>query len=428
MSGPKTARYVMTEEDKKRMEEQQRRYEEQQRMIRKIKAAQNRRSSLQRKCSEQWTNLLAIIGEYRKLSMESGLGAEELEILESRQREIEKTSVSKENSEDLEFLQEENRNLEALSGKMNELKSRGDESLRKISAEYQKELSEVIVSGFDFSFANLESGTKVRENQFFLRIADALKRIDGMELTPELKEKFQVLRKRADEIKSVDFLENFCSMQIYPFVKECEFYREHADEFEELLSHYAFMASEAGETAGYFAFSADSISGLKEEIARLHQKIMYQKEQEYIGKAVDEAMTEMGYELIGERSVTKKNGKKFRNGLYTLEEGTAVNVTFSDSGQISMELGALDTEDRMPAEAEASELADDMRAFCADYAALEKKLSQKGIITKRISVLPASADYAQIFNTSDYTLKRPVETYQKERKKAVSGKRLYKEK
>lgn len=420
MSGPKTARYVLTEAQRRRIEERER-------IIRETKIERDKQNDLQKRCSGQLSEIASVIEDLRRLCMESDMGIEELQILETKKSELAKLFSVTNALDSLESLKKDNRRLETILGQMQELNINGRNIVRKIAADYQQELSTDISIGFDLTFAGLGKNRKVKVNPFIVKINEALKKVEVIELIPELEEKYSLLKKRADEIKNIDFLENFCSMQVYPFVHECEFYRDHISEFKELVSHYSYLAAETGEAAKYFAFSEENIGKLQSEISRLHQIMMRQKEQEYINTAVDEAMIEMGYELIGEKSVTKKSGKKFRNGLYMLEEGTAVNVTFSDSGQISMELGALDTKDRIPTEAEAIDLADDMYAFCSDYAVLEKKLAEKGITMNRVSILPPSAEYAQIFNTSDYELKRPVETYKKEKKKAVAEKQLHKE-
>lgn len=419
MSGPKTSRYVLTKEQRRRMEEQQR-------IIRETKIAQDKKKRLQKKCLEQSEGLAVILEELNRLSTETGTGSEEFQVLLNEKKEIEKVFEDKSISDSLESLKMENQRLEKALAEIQKIKSKSENVRKRISSDYKRELSEVMADGFELSFAGLGQDRKIRENPFAVKIEEALASVEEMELSFELQEKLAVLKRRGNEIKDIDFLENFCSMQVYPFVQECEFYRDHMGEFEELLAEYSYLAAEAGEQARSFSFSEENISILKSERIRLGQIVMCQKEQEYINTAVDEAMIEMGYELIGERSVTKKSGRRFRSGLYVLEEGTAVNVTFSDAGQISMELGALDQSDRIPSESEAAELTDDMEAFCADYDALEKRLEEKGIVTNRVSVLPPSAEYAQVFNISEYELRSSIRAHKKEKKKAVK-KQLQKE-
>ena len=143
------------------------------------------------------------------------------------------------------------------------------------------------------------------------------------------------------------------------------------------------------------------------------QKIIQRKEeQEYISECVDKAMQEMGYKVIGNREVVRKDGRRFTNELYLFDEGTAVNVTYSEEGQITMELGGLDDQDRIPSEAECQSLAQDMVSFCDDYLKIEEKLRAMGIVSHRVSILPPEAQFAQIINTSDYCMKEDVVSYE----------------
>jgi hypothetical protein len=123
-------------------------------------------------------------------------------------------------------------------------------------------------------------------------------------------------------------------------------------------------------------------------------------------------MQEMGYTVVGNRDVVKRNGKRFRNELYLFDEGTAVNVTYSSDGQITMELGGIGLEDRLPTAAESASLSSDMRTFCDDYSEIERRLRKKGIITKRISILPPDEQYAQIINVADYNMSVNVSEYE----------------
>ena len=129
-------------------------------------------------------------------------------------------------------------------------------------------------------------------------------------------------------------------------------------------------------------------------------------------------MEEMGYSVIGSREVTKKNGKHFRNELYTYGEGTAVNVTYSSDGKIAMELGGVDTTDRLPDAQETSVLCESMECFCDDFKEIEKRLLAKGVVlASRISMLPPSAEYAQIINTIDYKMSGKVDKLQAKKKR-----------
>lgn len=127
-------------------------------------------------------------------------------------------------------------------------------------------------------------------------------------------------------------------------------------------------------------------------------------EQEYTSKAIDEVMIEMGYKLIGDRTVTKRSGRQFHSELYTFSEGTAVNITRSSNGQITMELAGLDYSDRQPTDDESDMLCAEMESFCGVFSEFEKKFAKKGVLSKHISILPPTVEYAQIINVNDYEI------------------------
>ena len=126
---------------------------------------------------------------------------------------------------------------------------------------------------------------------------------------------------------------------------------------------------------------------------------------------MDSAMEELGYTLVGTKHSVDRRGNEFHNQLYTYSEGTAVNVTFAKGGQITMELGGIDTIDRTPDYAESQQLVESMHTFCSDYGRIEDKLLEKGIVNERVSMMPAEEDFAQIINVSEYDLTQEVSKF-----------------
>lgn len=78
-----------------------------------------------------------------------------------------------------------------------------------------------------------------------------------------------------------------------------------------------------------FGCTADGIRAMQEANARMEEQILADRERSYINEALDAVMKEMGYELVGDRTQVKKTGKRVRHELYSLREGTAVDVTFA---------------------------------------------------------------------------------------------------
>ncbi|MEI3193910.1 MAG: hypothetical protein V8S22_08335 [Lachnospiraceae bacterium] len=200
-----------------------------------------------------------------------------------------------------------------------------------------------------------------------------------------------------------------------------------SEEYERKCFIYESNARKLGMVVKHVPFSAEAIAVLDARIREMEMAIQRQDEQAYISKCVDEAMQEMGYSVVGNRDVVKRNGKRFRNELYLFDEGTAVNVTYSNDGQITMELGGIGTDDRIPTATESASLASDMRTFCDDDYEIGKMWRKKGIITERIAILPPDEQYAQIINVSDYTLSTDVAEYEAKAQRNIKRQNQYAE-
>lgn len=231
-------------------------------------------------------------------------------------------------------------------------------------------------------------------------------------------------------------LETFSSVTLKPLLLKYEDLlakqREQIDIFNELQSRYISLCIVAKMQAKAFTIEDTGIESLNAEIAILEKRIVMQTEQEYISDCVNDVMSEMGYDLIGNRSVTKRSGKRFKNELFSYGDGTAINVTYDADGQIAMELGGIDRVDRIPTSHETAALCEEMETFCTDFKVFEEKLQAKGVsIRSRVSLAPPATEYATIINAEDYniTTTKPVTeiSVKSKRKKSVSQQVLRKE-
>lgn len=216
-------------------------------------------------------------------------------------------------------------------------------------------------------------------------------------------------------ITTKERLDTFYAVTIQPLLRKIEVahkrVREQESEFNGLLVHYTSLCSIAGVQPEILTLEGNGLEALKNRVAALEKQVVIQTEQEYISDCVNEVMAEMGYDIIGFRSVKKRSGKRFRNELFTYGEGTAINVTYDDNGQIAMELGGIDRTDRVPTSNESNVLCKDMESFCSDFMKFEERLKAKGVeIKSRVSMAPPTEEYASIINVSDYnvTATKPV--------------------
>ena len=86
-----------------------------------------------------------------------------------------------------------------------------------------------------------------------------------------------------------------------------------------------------------------------------------------------------------------------------------------------MELGGLDTTDRLPDAHETARLVGSMERFCSDFPEIERRLAARGVVlAQRISMLPVSPEYAQIINTTDYEMTAKAETLQAKKQRRPS--------
>ncbi|MDO4338004.1 MAG: hypothetical protein Q4C91_07935 [Eubacteriales bacterium] len=242
----------------------------------------------------------------------------------------------------------------------------------------------------------------------------------------------QQAEKYLQKISNIQYLSTFEAVTLSRLKQRIADYNEERNkykkEFDNLRARYKALCNMEEEIAKEYDFTEESLNILNTEIIRLEHSLIKQREQEYINECVNEVMTEMGYDLIGERSVKKRSGKRFKNELFTFHEGTAVNVTYSSEGQISMELGRISREDRIPNSEECEMLTRDMESFCSEFTEFENRLRAKGVVVNnRIALYPPSAEYAAIINVSDYDVvegAQITEIKSVERKKKIVEKKV----
>lgn len=285
-----------------------------------------------------------------------------------------------------------------------------------------------IDEGFSTSFADIQTGSQTAISEGRAKIKSQLIEMkNNQNLSGELVGELDAALSKIDSIDNETFWKNYHSVAVVPLLKRCKQYLAEYEacheEFEELYTEYIALCDMYYYVPQDFSCCNASVALLKAEIKRIKEIVDADDEQTYISDSVDAVMEEMGYTVIGSRAVTKKNGRHFRNELYTYGEGTAVNVTYSSDGKIAMELGGIDICDRLPNDHETSVLCESMERFCDDFKDIEERLLAKGIIlAERISLLPPNAEYAQIINTTEYSMTETIETLQMKRKSQTATK------
>ena len=284
--------------------------------------------------------------------------------------------------------------------------SKNAEDIRKRQAAILEDLNGV----YSFELESERPDTGFREKKEAVRKElSQLQEDDSLpeSLDVEIQQALDVLQK----IELLPYLKTFHSITVRGLLRKAEAYRQVEEQkrrgYSELVARYDVLCTMAGETARSLPYSETAEKTIREETERLESQIVRQQEQEYISDCIDEVMSEMGYDLIGAREVCKKSGKRFRNELYTFNEGTAVNVTFSQDGQIAMELGGLAREDRTPTSEETEQLTRDMEQFCGAFEEFERRMRSRGItVGDRIALSPPDPQFASIINVNDYDIEK----------------------
>lgn len=400
MSGPKSSRYTLTPEQRKALAEQRER-EQKSRLLRRklnrimgllnelpggLAEAGERASQLARltgsdlgweDLSHEWQEKLRVITG-KILGMPKDIPIDQLRALEQ------------ETMQTHDAMMEQSQKLLALDG--------------EIRQKLERKMEESIHSGFSLSFEGKAPASPSGVREDLEKMLEALSR---MELSPELRERITQAKHRLGQLRDEKMLKNFRALTLNPLKKRCEEYAAEQKairaEYDRLLDECAALEIPGDPPA--FPCTPSGIEEFARWIGEKKDAADLAAEQSYIREAMDQVMADMGYQLLGDRQVVKKSGKTFRNKLYRFTEGTAVCVTTGSDGQITMELGGLDEEDRLPDPAEAAELRRDMEEFCHRFAEFEQRLRAKGVASRHISLLPPDEKYAQIINTRDFQMR-----------------------
>ena len=413
MSGPKSTRYTLTPEQRRILAEARERE-------RKTKREWDRLQQYKTELAILRDNLESATKSVDMLVERLGSGKEEQQYIRDSlahiQEVVQEASAMKLQS-GLEKLQTINSKIQTVV-----------KSAKKAKALYEgqsKEIADKLSTDIDDS---ISAGMMIRVDEEIVKplshleaqrkkIDEVLDCVQALSISRELQEESLEIRRKAHEITSEGFIDNYYAMTVFPFVKKCKRYdeqlAEYGEEFEELTSKHRYYSEYLGLPVLQFVFSTDKIETLKQEVNELEHQCEQLEEQRHISESLDEVMRDMGYHVVGSREVTKKSGRKFRNELYHFSEGAVVNITYAANGQISMELGGVDACDREPSEAECVALCDEMSEFCGDFQEIEKRLKEKGVVlANRISMLPPVEEYAQIINISDYELTEEVDAFE----------------
>ncbi len=424
MSGPKTSRYKLTAAQRRALiaqRERERRAGEANAHIIHLTAKLNSAKKLPEAATEQAKALAERTGS------DNGYSELRKKLEAAADAEIEKLSKLKKekNPDKLErAVSDAKKALEEINRLRGELDGIAVQNIRQLRENIMDSVDEAVSA--DFSKIMTPAQKQLRQDK--LELSERLSEISSMELSEGLRKDIADAEKKLVQIENADFLHNFSSMTVSALEKECRNYSElrsqYGEEYDRLIAEYQALCGQAGIEPEAVLFSRNAVERLSVLISETEARLADSDEQSYISRCIDEVMEDMGYRLIGNRSVVKKSGAQFRNELYSFGEGTALNVTYSSNGNITMELGGTDITDRIPDTSETDRLTEDMRSFCGRFREFERRLQEKGVVSEHISLLPPEAEYAQIINLSDYEMTEEYERFSSEQTVETAVKEL----
>lgn len=426
MSGPKTSHYTLTPAQRRALEEQRKLERRKAIASETIKKAKIKLKEYEDKFDKD----KAISDELLKRDSDNGNFSVMYDSFIKAVDPI-KAVLEKTNMNDLA-------SLEASAKTINEGLQKTEKIFREassISAKNECRLNSMMNAslnkGFKTSFADFEITDEEILNIKKDELLEQLIEVKNIGVLPKyLLDKIEDTITALKDITDKTYLKNFNSLNVMPLLKKCndfsDEFSKYSEVFEKLHTEYLSLCQLYGYEIQEYYCSSESITALENEIQLIKDAVSKSDEQNYIRECIDEVMVEMGYSVLGNREVIKKNGTHFRNELYSYEDGTAINITYSSDGKIAMELGGIDTTDRLPNKYETKKLCEAMTDFCDDFDEFEKRLSAKGVVlNRRISHLPVSEEYAQIINVSDYQMRTEdfVNISHKEKRRANTQKR-----
>lgn len=418
MSGPKSGRYTLTPEQRRILAEARERERKTKRELDKLQQHRGELATLKEILGTATTSIDMLVDRV-------GAGNEVQQSIRNSITQIEKiiqesAGLSKQSG--LEKLQVFNSKVKTVEETARKIVAQYESQSNEINAILSKNIENSITDGMSIRIDDEIVQPQSHLESQKVKIKDVLRETKNSNISSDLQKEGIAILGRAQEITDDSFIDNYYAMTVLPYIKRCKAYeeqiKEYGEEFDELVSKHRYYSEYLGMPVIAFTFSMDTLNFLRHEVAELESQSAKIEEQQYISESLDQVMRDMGYNVVGSREVVKKSGRKFRNELYHFYEGSVVNVTYAANGQISMELGGVDTCDREPSEEESSVLCDGMVEFCDEFPEIERRLKEKGVVLmNRISMLPPAEEYAQIINVSDFNMTDKVDVLETASKK-----------
>ncbi len=163
------------------------------------------------------------------------------------------------------------------------------------------------------------------------------------------------------------------------------------------VSYKKYLNREIKEKNFDFKNLSEEIQILEKENKELYVECEKKQKNEYIRKAIREAMISNELEYVSSKS--SNNGRShIDQDVYHIENGDVVTVTISESGAMNYVVGNANIDGIYSDE---SQTLESMKKFCDKYKDIQNKLKEKGIIVDEIRRLEPNVKYIHNVNLDD---------------------------
>lgn len=212
---------TLTAEQRRILEEQRRVQMETQKQVMQLKG-------FKQSLKERITKIDSGLSQHQRIIKETGEKKFPLEnvkvIRDKAMQELNNAAMVSESS-GLNVIQETNAKLRQMQYQVMKQQQVIFKELAEVDKKFRKEIESAVAEGFEVSFAGIVEDITPDVAVYIKKITEAMDEVREYELSQTLKERFVQLKLKAEEIDSVDFIENYYAMSIVPLVKECKHIR-----------------------------------------------------------------------------------------------------------------------------------------------------------------------------------------------------------
>lgn len=245
-------------------------------------------------------------------------------------------------------------------------------------------------------------------------IAKAQKIIDNANASEKFREQARKAIVRIDCAADKRELHSVRSLILDEIERKLEKIEPLLEGYHELLSRKNALAAACGNGKIELPGSFDSkealqntMQQLRAEIEAEEQKALREAEQREIAMAIDLAMKELGYPLLGAKNGGSDSHVKMK--IFQFDEQTGLEVRQDVIGQIRIRVVGMANEEKKPTEKDADLLLTEQQKFCGEYDKIVKKLQEKGVRrSKEICRMEPDTRHAAYVNMVDYGTTAPA--------------------